>query len=170
METKRVLIVGAFDLLSIQDMRIFENFKADGTLFVVAGVYDDETLQENNILSVMTGFERSENLKHSRYVDEICYPCPYYLTSQYLQDNRIDAVFANKYDERFREIGEVFRELPETTGTTTNEIIGRVLNEFDEYCNRTFSRGYSYKDVGLNEVEAKCMFLRLGHNKIKHRS
>jgi choline-phosphate cytidylyltransferase len=167
MEQKRVLIAGVFDLFSLCHMRLLEKLKTDPTNYIIVGVYDDETIQENKILTVMTGYERSENLKHTRLVDEIIYPCPFVLTQEFIQRYNIDVVMSEKFDDRHREIHDKFQTINHSDGTSTNDIIARVLNEYDEYCERSLSRGYAYNELGLKELDAKCLFLRLGHKKVR---
>jgi hypothetical protein len=57
--------------------------------------------------------------------------------------------------------------LPNEGGVSSKDIIFRVLNEFDEYAERTLERKYGYQELGLTEIEAKCLLLRLGRRKNK---
>jgi choline-phosphate cytidylyltransferase len=167
MEITRVLIDGTFDLFNIGHMRMLEKLKSDGSKFIILGVYDDDTVKEKGILTIMTGYERSENVKHCRYVDEVIYPCPYILTSEFLESHNIQVVCNQSWNEKYSLIPEFLLIVPHEEGASDKEIISRVLTEFDEYTERTLSRGYSYNDTGLTQTEAISLMLRLGYRKIR---
>lgn len=166
MEKKRILIAGYFDLLSIAHMRMLKKLRDDQNNWIVVGVHSDADAEAQHILTVMTEKERSENLRHSKYVDEVIFPCPSELTQAFMQTHNIHAVGSQNCSEKYSQVSDIFFEVPHEEGVCTGEIISRVLNEYDEYSERTFKRDYAYTEIGLTEVEAKCLFLRLGKNRI----
>lgn len=165
MDTSRVLVDGTFDLFSLKHINILEKLKQSGHT-VLVGVYSDDELKKHNLVTVMTEYERIETLKHSRLVDEIIFPSPFIVNSQFLKENNIALVFGDKLDQRYELVSEQFRLLEDCVGADADEIIARVLNQLDEYCERNFSRGYSYEDMNFDKKEAICMMLRLANKKI----
>ena len=164
MEGTRVLVDGTFDLFSLKHMDILKRLKESGYI-VVIGVYSDEEIRNLNLTTVMTELERVETLKHSRYVDHIIFPSPYIVNPLFLQENSISTVFGDALDERYELVTENFKLITNSQGADADEIISRVLDQLDEYCERNYSRGYSYESMGLNTKEATCMLLRLAHKK-----
>ena len=145
---------------------MLERLKSDPTSTVVVGVYDDEVAMANHLKNVMTGLERSENLRHSKYIDELIYPCPYILTKEFVQEHNIHVVASQTWNDKYAEVADMFITLQHEEGTTTEEVVSRVLNEYDEYAERNLKRDYPYSAIGINEVEAACLFLRLGWKKV----
>lgn len=164
MEGLRVLVDGTYDLFSLKQMGILKRLKESGC-YVVVGVYSDEEIRKLNLTTVMTEHERVETLKHSRYVDDIIFPSPYIVNPLFLQENSISLVFGEKIDERYQLVSENFRLIDKSEGADADEIISRVLDQLDEYCERNYFRGYSYESMGLNTKEAICMLLRLARKK-----
>ena len=165
MEPKRVLITGVFDLLSIKYMSILEYLKSQHYT-VIIGVYSDEESSAQNLPYVMTHYERVETLKHSKFVDEIISPCPYLLTASFLQSHRIEVVFVERIEAKHAEIESFIQVMPHFDGTDADGIISRVLDQFDEYCERNLSRGYSCEDMGLSSLEGTALIMRLGAKKL----
>jgi choline-phosphate cytidylyltransferase len=166
MEKQRVLVEGVFDLFSLKYMTLLDTLKSQG-FFTVVGVYSDEETTRLGLPVVMTEYERVETLKHSRLVDEILSPCPFSLTSEYLNEHQIDLVFVEKNEERLSNVQQFVRVLPGNEGVDADGIISRVLDQFDEYCERNLSRGYSASDMGLSSLEATSLLLRLAKKKLK---
>lgn len=166
MESKRVLLTGVFDLLSTKYMSVLEYLHSQHYT-VVIGVYSDEDCSSLNLPIVMTHYERVETLKHSKYVDEIISPCPYTLTASFLQSQHIEIVFVEKLEARHSEIESFTQILPHFEGTDADSIISRVLDQFDEYCERNLSRGYSCEDMGLSSLEGTALVMRLARRKLE---
>ena len=166
MEKKRILIDGVFDMFSVGHMKMLERLKSDPNNYVIVGVIDDEEAKNNNILTVMTGYERCETLKHSRFLDEVIYPCPFIITKEFVNEHNIHAIGNQKWNDRYSLVADIFFTLQHEEGASTSNIVDRILNQYDEYAERTLSRGYSYRDIGLKDIEVTCLFLRLGYHKI----
>lgn len=59
---------------------------------LIAGVFSDETLQQNNIKATWSEVDRAELVRHCRWVDEVVVDAPYVVTHQFLKSKRIDFV------------------------------------------------------------------------------
>ena len=164
---KRILIPGVFDLFTVKEMRVLQTLKSNPANFIILGVYGDQEIKENDLVSIMTSLERSENLKHAKNVDEIIFPCPFIITKEFVESHSIDAVGSEVFSDNFLSVSDIFFTLPNEGGVSSKDIIFRVLNEFDEYAERTLERKYGYQELGLTEIEAKCLLLRLGRRKNK---
>ena len=59
-------------------------------MYLIVGVSGDhETIQKKGKI-VMNQFERSEVIRHCRWVDEVICPCPWVITPEFLELHNID--------------------------------------------------------------------------------
>ena len=59
---------------------------------MIVGVSGDKETIEKNGKIVMDEFERSEILKHCKWVDEVLMPCPWVVTIEFLRKHNIHYV------------------------------------------------------------------------------
>lgn len=74
-------------------MRVLEQAKkAFPNTTLVVGVTGDEETHRRKGLTVMSGAERAETLRHCKWVDEVIENCPWIVTSEFLDANQLDYV------------------------------------------------------------------------------
>ena len=89
----RVYADGVFDMYHVGHAKVLEQAKKlfQHTYLIVGVSGDEETIQKKGKI-VMTQDERSEILKHCKWVDEVICPCPWVITVDFLKENNIHYV------------------------------------------------------------------------------
>ena len=74
-------------------MRQLEQAKnAFSDVHLIVGVTGDAETHKRKGLTVLTGSERAETLRHCKWVDEVIPNCPWVVTPDFLQKHKIDYV------------------------------------------------------------------------------
>jgi len=169
-KTFRVLVPGVFDLLNVghyqyilQAKQLFKNSE------IIIGIMDPEQEYKYVGLTAMTHFERTENIKHIRNVDEVISPCPWILTPEFLSKNRIDVVVDNQFFPEFKFYTEIFgevekigklRKMKKMEVPKSSEYLRRILVDVDLYMIRSIERGYKLEDLGIAVWKYKYLQVR----------
>lgn len=66
--------------------------KAFPEVYLMVGVTGDEETHKRKGLTVLSGAERAETLRHCKWVDEVVPNCPWVVTPEFLEKHRIDYV------------------------------------------------------------------------------
>ena len=105
----------------------------------------------------MNEFERTEILKHCKWVDEVVCPCPWVIGFDFLEKYNIhyvahdDAPYASEgVDDGYGHLKKVgmFRATKRTEGISTSDIIHRIIIDYDMYVERLLERGYTRDQIG----------------------
>lgn len=124
----------------------------------------------------MNQFERTEIIKHCKWVDEVICPCPWVLTVEFLREKGIHYVAHD--DLPYGSVGQqdiyyevkknlMFRATQRTEGISTSDIILRIIKDYDMYIERSLQRGYNRKDIGISTIKAFRVKLKSRINKFK---
>lgn len=140
-ETKReirIFMDGAFDLMHYGHMNAFRLGRSLGT-YLVVGVNSDKSIAECKGPPLMNDEERLAMVKSCKFVDEVIPDCPYIMNAEYvhwvIQEYKIDFVVhgddpcivdGKDVYASAKEAGK-FRTIPRTSGISTTDIIGRML-------------------------------------------
>ncbi|OAQ75426.1 choline-phosphate cytidylyltransferase [Purpureocillium lilacinum] len=166
----RVYADGVFDLFHLGHMRQLEQAKKafpDTTL--VVGVTGDHETHKRKGLTVMSAKERAESVRHCKWVDEVIEDCPWIVTKDFLDANRLDYVAhddlpygADEGDDIYQPIKAAgqFLVTQRTEGVSTTGIITRVVRDYEKYITRQFKRGTSRQELNVswlkkNEIDLK---------------
>ena len=89
----RIYTDGCYDCFHIghalQLKQAKEKFKH---VYLIVGVSPKEEIEKFKGTALQSDFERSEVIKHCRWVDEVLMPCPWTITPEFLSAHKIDYV------------------------------------------------------------------------------
>ncbi|EHA17765.1 hypothetical protein CBS63078_4550 [Aspergillus niger] len=166
----RVYADGVFDLFHVGHMRQLEQAKkAFPDVHLIVGVTGDEETHKRKGLTVLSGAERAESIRHCRWVDEVIPNCPWIVTPEFIDAHQIDYVAhddlpygADEGDDIYAPIKAQgkFLATQRTEGVSTTGIITRIVRDYDQYISRQFKRGASRQELNVswlkkNELEIK---------------
>ncbi|KAG5656245.1 hypothetical protein KAF25_004521 [Fusarium avenaceum] len=166
----RVYADGVFDLFHLGHMRQLEQAKKafpDTTL--VVGVTGDHETHKRKGLTVMSAAERAETLRHCKWVDEVIEDCPWIVTPEFLDENKLDYVAhddlpygADEGDDIYQpiKVAGKFLVTQRTEGVSTTGLITRIVRDYEKYIARQFKRGSSRQELNVswlkkNELDLK---------------
>ena len=166
----RIYADGVFDLFHLGHMRQLEQAKtAFPDTYLLVGVTGDAETHKRKGLTVLTGAERAETLRHCKWVDEVLPNCPWVVTKEFLAEHNIDYVAhddepygADEGDDIYAPIKQQgkFLVTQRTEGVSTTGIITKIVRDYEKYIARQFKRGASRQELNVswlkkNELEMK---------------
>ncbi|KIW20364.1 hypothetical protein PV08_00939 [Exophiala spinifera] len=166
----RVYADGVFDLFHLGHMRQLEQAKtAFPNTYLIVGVTGDAETHKRKGLTVLTGAERAETVRHCRWVDEVIPNCPWIVTPEFLEKHQIDYVAhddepygADEGDDIYAPIKKEgkFLVTQRTEGVSTTGIITKIVRDYEKYIARQLKRGTSRQELNIswlkkNELELK---------------
>ncbi|KAI0395452.1 cytidylyltransferase [Xylariaceae sp. FL0594] len=168
--TIRVYADGVFDLFHLGHMRQLEQAKkAFDDVYLLVGVTGDEETHKRKGLTVLSGSERAETVRHCKWVDEVIEDCPWIVTPEFLEKHQIDYVAhddipygADEGDDIYAPIKREgkFLVTQRTEGVSTTGIITKIVRDYEKYIARQFKRGTSRQELNVswlkkNELDLK---------------
>ncbi|EAA27317.1 hypothetical protein GE21DRAFT_9095 [Neurospora crassa] len=166
----RVYADGVFDLFHLGHMRQLEQAKkAFPEVYLLVGVTGDEDTHKRKGLTVLSGKERAETVRHCKWVDEVIEDCPWIVTPEFLEEHKIDYVAhddipygADEGDDIYAPIKAAgkFLVTQRTEGVSTTGIITKIVRDYEKYIARQFKRGASRQELNVswlkkNELDLK---------------
>lgn len=166
----RVYADGVFDMFHLGHMRQLEQAKKafPNTTLVVGVTGDDETHLRKG-LTVMSARERSETVRHCKWVDEVIEDCPWIVTPEFLEEHKLDYVAhddlpygAAEGDDIYQPIKEAgkFLVTQRTEGVSTTGLITRIVRDYEKYLARQFKRGTSRQELNVSWLKKNEMDLK----------
>lgn len=114
-------------------MRQLEQAKnAFPDVYLLVGVTGDAETHRRKGLTVLTGEERAETVRHCKWVDEVIPDCPWIVTREFLEAHRIDYVAHDDLPYGAAEGDDIYKPIKEqgkflvtqrTEGVSTTGII-----------------------------------------------
>ncbi|KAK4696276.1 choline-phosphate cytidylyltransferase, partial [Lecanoromycetidae sp. Uapishka_2] len=166
----RIYADGVFDLFHLGHMRQLEQAKnAFPDVYLMVGVTGDAETHKRKGLTVLTGSERAETLRHCKWVDEVIPNCPWIVTPEFLEKHKIDYVAhddlpygADEGDDIYTPIKKEgkFLVTQRTEGVSTTGIITKIVKDYEKYIARQLKRGTSRQELNVswlkkNELDLK---------------
>lgn len=166
----RVYADGVFDMFHLGHMRVLQQAKtAFPDTYLIVGVTGDAETHKRKGLTVMSGKERAESLRHCRWVDEVVEDCPWIINMEFLEQHKIDYVAhddlpygASEGDDIYKPIKEkgMFLVTQRTEGVSTTGIITKIVRDYEQYISRQLRRGTSRQELNVswlkkNELDIK---------------
>ena len=130
---------------------------------LIVGISGDEETIRLKGRTVMNEVERTDSVKHCRWVDEVVCPCPWVITVKFLDEHNIDYVAHDDIPYGSSGEGDIYAEIKKlgrfkatqrTEGISTSDLIMRIIKDYDKYIWRSLDRGYSPKDLGISSTKA----------------
>ncbi|KAJ6150836.1 choline-phosphate cytidylyltransferase [Penicillium chermesinum] len=175
----RVYADGVFDLFHLGHMRQLEQAKNTfPNTYLIVGVTGNEETHKRKGLTVLSGAERAETLRHCKWVDEVIPNCPWIVTAEFLEEHKIDYVAHDDLPYEAAEGDDIYGPIKaqgkflvtqRTEGVSTTGIITRIVRDYDQYISRQFKRGASRQELNVswlkkNELEIKRHVAELRDN------
>ncbi|EFX04012.1 cholinephosphate cytidylyltransferase [Grosmannia clavigera kw1407] len=166
----RVYADGVFDLFHLGHMRQLEQAKkAFPEVYLMVGVTGDEETHKRKGLTVLSGKERAETLRHCKWVDEVVENCPWIVTPDFLEARQIDYVAHDDIPYGAAEGDDIYQPIKaagkflvtqRTEGVSTTGIITKIVRDYEKYIARQLKRGTSRQELNVswlkkNELELK---------------
>ncbi|KAK8116183.1 cytidylyltransferase [Apiospora sp. TS-2023a] len=166
----RVYADGVFDLFHLGHMRQLEQAKkAFPDVYLLVGVTGDEETHKRKGLTVLSGKERAETIRHCKWVDEVVENCPWIVTPEFLDKHQIDYVAHDDLPYGAAEGDDIYKPIKEegkflvtqrTEGVSTTGIITKIVRDYEKYIARQFKRGTSRQELNVswlkkNELDVK---------------
>jgi choline-phosphate cytidylyltransferase len=143
--------------------------KAFPDVYLIVGVTGDEETHKRKGLTVLSGKERAETVRHCKWVDEVVENCPWIVTPEFLERHQIDYVAhddipygADEGDDIYAPIKAAgkFLVTQRTEGVSTTGIITKIVRDYEKYIARQLKRGTSRQELNIswlkkNELELK---------------
>lgn len=137
--------------------------------YLLVGVTGDAETHKRKGLTVLTGAERAETVRHCKWVDEVIPNCPWIVTKEFLAEHDIDYVAhddepygADEGDDIYAPIKREgkFLVTQRTEGVSTTGIITKIVRDYEKYIARQLKRGTSRQELNIswlkkNELDIK---------------
>ena len=155
---------------SARHMRQLQQAKtAFPNTYLLVGVTGDQETHKRKGLTVLTGAERAETVRHCKWVDEVIPNCPWVVTPEFLAEHKIDYVAhddepygASEGDDIYAPIKKEgkFLVTERTEGVSTTGIITKIVRDYEKYIARQLKRGTSRQELNVswlkkNELDVK---------------
>ena len=169
-------------------MRQLEQAKnAFPDVYLLVGVTGDSETHKRKGLTVLSGAERAETLRHCKWVDEVIPNCPWIVTPDFLEKHKIDYVAhddlpygADEGDDIYTPIKREgkFLVTQRTEGVSTTGIITkyvynpiasaalvaeqffRIVRDYEKYIARQLKRGTSRQELNVSWLKKNELDLK----------
>ncbi|TLD22520.1 hypothetical protein E2P81_ATG07713 [Venturia nashicola] len=158
----RIYADGVFDLFHLGHMRQLQQAKtAFPDVYLLVGVTGDYETHKRKGLTVLSGKERAESVRHCKWVDEVIEDCPWIIADapEFMEKHQIDYIAhddipygADEGDDIYKGIKEAgkFLVTQRTEGVSTTGIITKIVRDYDKYISRQLKRGTTRQELNVS--------------------
>ena len=151
-------------------MRQLEQAKtAFPNTYLIVGVTGNGETHRRKGLTVLSGAERAETVRHCRWVDEVIEDCPWVVDTEFLTKHNIDYVAHDDLPYGAAEGDDIYSPIKRqgkflvtqrTEGVSTTGIITKIVKDYEQYVSRQLRRGTSRQELNVswlkkNELDLK---------------
>jgi choline-phosphate cytidylyltransferase len=150
--------------------------KAFPNTYLLVGVTGDKETHKRKGLTVLSGQERAESVRHCKWVDEVVEDCPWVVSPEFLDEHHIDYVAHDDIPYGAAEGDDIYAPIKRdgkflvtqrTEGVSTTGIITKIVRDHEKYITRQLKRGTSRKELNVswlkqNELELKRHVAEIG--------
>jgi cytidyltransferase-like protein len=131
----RVYVDGVWDLFHVGHLQCLKFAKSiSDKVDLIVGVVSDLDAASYKRTPLIPELDRILIVEQIKYVDEVVFPAPLVITTDFLDSHKIDIVvhgFANDNDRQiqapfFAAIGDRFREIPYTSRISTTQLMTKL--------------------------------------------
>ncbi|KAJ2903563.1 putative choline-phosphate cytidylyltransferase [Zalerion maritima] len=150
--------------------------KAFPNTHLLVGVTGDEETHRRKGLTVLSGAERAETVRHCKWVDEVVENCPWIVTPEFLDQHQLDYVAhddlpygADEGDDIYKPIKEAgkFLVTQRTEGVSTTGIITKIVRDYEKYIARQIRRGMSRQELNVSWLKKNEMDIKRQVNELR---
>lgn len=137
--------------------------------YLLVGVTGDTETHKRKGLTVLTGAERAETVRHCKWVDEVIPNCPWVVSPDFLEEHKIDFVAHDDEPYGAAEGDDIYAPIKKqgkflvterTEGVSTTGIITKIVRDYESYIARQLKRGTSRQELNVswlkkNELDIK---------------
>lgn len=162
--TYRIYSDGVFDILHFGHMQQLEQAKKKfPKVHLIVGVMSNEDTTKYKGKIVQSLEERTETLRHIKWVDEIISPAPWVITREFFEEHKIDYVCHDAAPYRTGDMEDVYKwlkdegkflETQRALGISTTDIITKILYDYNDYIYRSLVRGVTPEDLNISQTTA----------------
>ena len=160
-------------------MRQLEQAKnAFPNTYLIVGVTGDRETHRRKGLTVLSGKERAETVRHCKWIDEVIEDCPWIVTVDFLEKHKIDYVAHDDLPYGAAEGDDIYKPMKErgqflvtqrTEGVSTTGIITKIVRDYEQYIARQLKRGTTRQELNIswlkkNEMDFKRQVMEIGDN------
>jgi choline-phosphate cytidylyltransferase len=166
----RVYSDGIYDMFHYGHARALEQVKKlFPNVHLIVGVCNDALTYSMKGRTVMDGNERTESLRHCRWVDEVVEDAPWVIDEEFIKRHQIDFVAHDDIPYASEDSDDVYSFVKKqgkfiatqrTAGISTSDLITRIVRDYDSYVRRNLQRGATPRDLNLS-------FLKQGEIKME---
>lgn len=136
---------------------------------LIVGVTGDKATHQRKGLTVLSGTQRAETVRHCRWVDEVIEDCPWIVDTEFLNQHKIDYVAHDDIPYGAAEGDDIYAAIKKegkflvtqrTEGVSTTGIITTIVRDYEQYVGRQLKRGTSRQELNVswlkkNEIDLK---------------
>ena len=174
----RVYADGCFDMYHYGHARLFKQIKdMNPNIVLVVGVCSDEDIKAHKTESVMSEIERTESVKHCKWVDEVYFPAPWHPNIEFIDNLNIDYIAHDTIpytvpntEDCYLPMKETGRFLPtlRTKGVSTSDLLTRILKNREKFYQKCLGKGMSRDQINLSFPEYAFYELKGVYKSLKH--
>lgn len=159
----RVYADGCFDLFHLSHAEMLRQAKyafgeeRASDVILIAGVSSDDDIHSKKGITVCDEKTRYESLRHCRYVDEVLTGCPWIISEEFVEEQKIDFVAhdAQPYgsvqeDDIYKFVKDKNMFIATKRGpVSTTDMIVKIVANYDLYLMRNLKRGITSQELNI---------------------